>query len=138
MYYYAKKDHLGSTRVLAYPNGTAMTAVQTTDYSPFGLSFFSNSTNYNRYLFSGKELQDQTVAGKKLMLYDFGARNYDPTIGRWFNIDPALQFVNPYTYCANNPIKFVDPDGKTIRITIFMVNDPDTRNGIFVNYWWKN
>ena len=116
VYYYAKKDHIGSTRVLCYHQAGAMRAVQTTDYYPFGLSFFSASTNYNRYLFSGKELQDQNVGGKKLMLYDFGARNYDPTLGRWFNIDPALQFTNPYTYCANNPVMYVDPNGEWTKV----------------------
>ena len=115
-YYYAKRDHLGSTRVLCYHQAGAMRAVQTTDYYPFGLSFFSNGTNYNRYLFSGKELQDQNVGGNKLMLYDFGARNYDPTLGRWFNPDPANQFNNPYTYCANNPVNYVDPNGMFLPI----------------------
>ena len=47
-----------------------------------------------------------------LSLYDFGSPYYDPELGRWLNIDPALQLVGSYGYCGNNPIRYIDPDGE--------------------------
>ena len=46
--------------------------------------------------------------------YDFGARNYDPALGRWMSVDPlAEEFFswNPYHYVHNNPLRFIDPTG---------------------------
>ena len=47
-----------------------------------------------------------------LGLYDFHARYYNPMFGRWFKPDPALQTTNPYLYCGNSPVMYVDPDGE--------------------------
>lgn len=111
-YNYFLKDHLGSTRVLLEAVEDSLKAVQVTDYYPFGLSFENNNLNRNKCLYSGKEFQDVSLGGRILSMYDFGARFYDPEIGRWFNIDPALQLASPYGFCGNNPIVNVDPDGK--------------------------
>ena len=118
VYYYAKRDHLGSTRVLCHASGNTLVADQATGYYPFGLAHGHENLNLNRYLFSSKELQDQSLGGKLLGLYDFGSRFYDPTLGRWFNVDPRLEFVSPYGYCANNPVLYIDPNGEDIVLTI--------------------
>ena len=118
VYYYMKRDHLGSTRVLCHASGTTLVADQTTGYYPFGLAHGHGNLNLNRYLFSGKELQDQSLGGKLLGFYDFVSRFYDPTLGRWFNVDPKLEFVSPYGYCANNPVLYIDPNGEDIVLTI--------------------
>ena len=71
----------------------------------------TTSLNKNKYLFSGKELQDGNLGGSMLGLYDFGARHYDSFIGRWLTVDlyaKAYPNVSPYNYCLNNPVNLVD------------------------------
>lgn len=65
------------------------------------------------YLFNGKELDRDTG------LYYYGARYYDPKTALWLNTDPLAEKypnVSPYTYTLNNPIKYIDPDGRDIII----------------------
>jgi len=83
-------------------------------YYPFGLehqnySTITGNTEY-KYTFGGKEFQPE----KDLNMYDFGARNYDPALGRWMNVDPlAEQFQGwtPYNYTLQNPVNLTDPTG---------------------------
>ncbi|NBL63682.1 hypothetical protein GV828_00550 [Flavobacterium sp. NST-5] len=63
----------------------------------------------NPFKFNGKELDEETG------MYYYGARYYDPKISIWMSVDPlAEQFPewNPYNYCMQNPVKYVDPNGK--------------------------
>jgi RHS repeat-associated protein len=67
------------------------------------------------YKYNGKEFQDELGLG----LYDYGWRNYDSSIGRFFNMDrlsEAYYSMNPYQYTANNPVKFIDVNGEYIWI----------------------
>ena len=111
-YNYFKTDHLGSTRAVLSAVDGVLQVSQRTDYYPFGLSFENNNLNKNKYLFSGKEFQDGQVNGSMLGWYDFGARFYDPVLGRWFNMDPATQVANPYLFCGNSPMMYIDKDGR--------------------------
>lgn len=61
------------------------------------------------YKFSGKELDEETG------LYYYGARYYDPKVSIWLSVDPLAEEypnIGGYTYCANNPINIIDPDGR--------------------------
>ena len=52
-----------------------------------------------------------------LNTYDYGARQYNPVTARWDRIDPLAEKyydISPYAYCVNNPVKYVDPDGKDV------------------------
>ena len=117
-YNYFLKDYLGNIRVVLEATTDSLAVVQRTDYYPYGLSFENYNLNRNKYLYSSKEFQDVSLSGRLLSMYDFGSRYYDPEIGRWFNIDPALQMSTPYGYCGNNPIMFVDPDGEFFWIPV--------------------
>jgi RHS repeat-associated protein len=92
---------------------TKSPVIASNDYYAFGLTFNSysreNSVPQN-YLYNKKELINDLSLG----VYDYGARQYDPAIGRWTVIDPLSEKGrrwSPYTYGADNPIRFIDPDG---------------------------
>ena len=105
---YHVNDYLCSVRVVTDAAGEVL---ERNDYSGFGKRLESSTGSTNRYRFSGKE--EQEFAG--LPWQDFGARMYDPDLARWTTQDPlADQYhgISPYAYCNNNPVNFVDPDGK--------------------------
>jgi len=67
-------------------------------------------TRTYKYKYNGKELQDELG----LNMYDYGARNYDPAIGRWMNVDPLAEKMpewSPYSFCFDNPLRYTDPTG---------------------------
>lgn len=107
-YYFYIQDHLGNNRVVAKQNGTV---VQTNDYYPYGMEFASNKNGAAQpYKYNGKGLD--TKGG--LNVYDYGARHYDPVLGRFMTIDPMAEKYygwSPYAYCLNNPIICIDQLG---------------------------
>jgi RHS repeat-associated protein len=87
------------------------------EYRLFGATMPGRSFNGNiyKYGFNGK-LKDDEIKGEGNS-YDFGARIYDSRLGRWLSTDPLQSkypSLSPYNFCANNPIYYVDPDGKRI------------------------
>ena len=101
-------DHLGSTTVVTDLDGEV---TQNVAYIPYGEVFVEqrNGTWNTPYLFNAKELDEETG------LYYYGARYLDPTNVAWLSVDPLFEKyvgMSPYGYCAGNPVKLVDPDGK--------------------------
>jgi RHS repeat-associated protein len=127
-YAYQYKDHLGNIRLtyMDSDNNGSIDAsteiISEKNYYPFGMthSGYNNivSANANsqgeKYQFNGKEFNEELG----LDWHDFGARNYDASLGRWMNIDPLAEKYNdksPYNYALNNPVFFVDPDGMAVK-----------------------
>ena len=106
-------DHLGSSSFITNLEGEV---VQHIEYVPFGEVFIEerNSVWNTPYLFNAKEFDEETG------MYYYGARYYEPKLSVWMSTDSEeLKFPNigTYTYAANNPIKFIDADGKSARVT---------------------
>ena len=105
-YHYYLKDHQGNNRVVINQSGTVE---ETNHYYPFG-GVFGTAGNTQPYKYNGKELDTK----KGLNWYDYGARHYDAALGRFTTNDPLAEkyySMSPYTYCADNPVKFIDPNG---------------------------
>ncbi|RFS15039.1 DUF6443 domain-containing protein [Emticicia sp. C21] len=132
-YEYQITDHLGNMRVACrcqevaeanqtdYKQGYPPRMVQEATYDPWGvkLPVFGNPDPYlgqpaDRFLYNGKEYENE------MGLYNFGARMYDPTVGRWFVPDPIDQFddFSPYGFVLNDPMNLTDPDGMQVSNTL--------------------
>jgi RHS repeat-associated protein len=136
-YVFTYTDHLGNIR-LKYAqdpsNNNQISILEEDHYYPYGLKHNGYSSSHlvfdkedegtgiiltpvnpflgdtHKYKFGGKEYQEEF----DINTYDFGARNYDPALGRWMNIDPLAEMMrrhSPYNYAFDNPVYFIDPDG---------------------------
>lgn len=99
---------------LAYSKKGIKPLKKTGSVYPFGLKHkgYNNVINgtHHPYGYGGKEENDELG----LNVLDFGARNYNPDLGRWMNIDPFAELMrnqSPYNYGFNNPIYFSDYEG---------------------------
>jgi RHS repeat-associated protein len=109
---YFIKDHLGDVRAVV---SSVSGITQVTDYYPFGLEIHVSGSSNNQLKYNTKELQTEAGLG----WYDYGARFYDPQIARWHVVDPMAEKSrrwSPYSYCMDNPIRFIDPDGQSIAV----------------------
>ena len=106
MQYYYHPDHLGSSSYISNLDGEI---VQHVEYVPFGEVFIEERNNsWNTpYLFNGKELDEETG------LYYYGARYYNPRESIFLSVDPMFEkTMTPYQYAYQNPIRFIDFDGR--------------------------
>ncbi|MGD1958295.1 MAG: RHS repeat-associated core domain-containing protein [Fulvivirga sp.] len=91
--------------------------IQTADYYPFGMEMAGGyqriTARENKFKYNGKELQEETG------WLDYGARMYQPEIGRFFTQDRFAEKyygLSPYQYAANNPIRYIDVNGDSIDV----------------------
>jgi len=118
-YVFQYKDHLGNIRLsYADSNGDGVIAQteirEENNYYPFGLKHkgYNNAQTGkdHKYGFGNKEEQEELG----LSWIDITARNYDPALGRWMNVDLLAEQMrrhSPYNYAFDNPIYFIDNDG---------------------------
>jgi RHS repeat-associated protein len=116
--YYYHSDHLGSASYITDDSGAV---TQTLNYLPYGedwvdLQYFDlmpAENNLGVYKFNGKEKDAESGYNY------YGARYYDSEKISWLSVDPMSDkypSLSPYVYCANNPVKLIDPDGEEIWI----------------------
>ena len=106
---------LKNSRVVAPRTGFVR---QTLHYYPDGVTQDKSVLpSVQKYKYNGKELDRM----HGLDWYDYGARQYDPTIGQFTSMDPLCEkyyYISPYAYCAGNPVKYTDPSGELFGFTI--------------------
>lgn len=106
--YWFHPDHLGSSN---YITNLAGEVSQHMEYFAFGETFVEEhkSSNNSPYKFNGKELDEETG------WYYYGARYYDARTSVWLSVDPLAEKYpgwSPYNYTLQNPVRFIDPNGK--------------------------
>ena len=113
-YYVQVKDYQGNVRAVLDQNHNV---VERNDYYPYGGLINASDTQLQPYKYSSKELDRENG----LDLYDSQARWYDSMLPGTTTQDPLAEkyySISPYTWCAGNPVKLIDPDGN-------IIEDPD-------------
>ena len=127
MQFFYHPDHLGSSSYITNLDGEVS---QHIEYVPFGEVFIEerNNTWNTPYLFNAKEFDEETG------MYYYGARYYEPKLSLWLSVDPISNYdprnnenyldgehnngvynsynFFPYEYCYQNPLHYIDPNGK--------------------------
>ena len=126
---YVHEDHLTSTSLMTDDEGNEISSI---DYYPYG-DYRNSQPEIGNFptdrLFTGQRYDDTG-------LYYYGARYYDPTIGRFISADTIVQYTanpqsfNRYSYCLNNPLKYVDPSGHYVYIEGYDVRA--------IDWYWQN
>jgi len=101
---YFHSDNLGTPRAVTDEKGKVR---ERQEFMPFGQDSQENS---GRYEFTGKEFDSDPG------LNYFGARYYNPELGRFLTIDPVMQGFSSYGYAGGNPLTRIDPDGRRFEI----------------------
>jgi RHS repeat-associated protein len=142
-YEYAIRDHLGNTRIMFADLDNLGTismneVLQENHYYPFGMNMEGvwmndGGSKDNKYTYNGKEINEDFG----LNWSDYGARWYDAAVGRWGQVDPlASNYTDysPYNFVANNPLLYIDPNGKEIWIFFNTENEDGSTTQQKVQY----
>ncbi|MBS7309628.1 MAG: RHS repeat-associated core domain-containing protein [Treponema sp.] len=161
--YYYHSDHLGSATMISDWEGKEY---QRIEYTPYGETWVEKTNNsgseFLPYRFTGKEVDQETG------LYYYGARYLDPKYSMWISTDPALgEYVpemgkgnakdsgslpgmggvynhingNLFAYAANNPVRYIDPDGRKglpYECQLIMRDKPQTQVTLDKIAYWSN
>jgi|GEM_PF-3893313 len=106
--FYLLNDHLTSTAITTNSSGVRQTELR---YFAYGGTRYDAGGQMTLYRYTGQRIETGTG------LYDYGARWYDPQIGRFLAADSIVpnpgdsQALNRYMYVLGNPVKYVDPSG---------------------------
>jgi len=111
------------------------------NYYPFGLKHkgYNNVINGTDHPYGFGSMEEQNEFNGTLGWIDITARNYDPALGRWMNLDPLAEMMrrhSPYNYAFNNPIFWTDPDGMSPAATLMnggSISANDVENSAFGN-----
>ncbi len=129
--FYYHSDHLGSTTYLTDRNGNI---TQTLAYLPYGedwVDITAFQPNYNNlfdttmlgtYSFNSKEKDYESG------FHYYEARYYNSELSMWLSTDPMSNkypSLSPYNYCADNPVKFIDPNGEEIDLSNLSEREKD-------------
>jgi len=109
-------DHLGSIKYVVRISDGAV--VEQIEYDSFGNVLYDLNPGFIPFGFAGGLYDPDTK------LVRFGARDYDPELGRWTSKDPILFYggdSNLYGYVLNDPIQFSDPNGKILPIAGYII-----------------
>jgi len=120
--YYILKDHLGSFYAVTDQQGEIVNyngEKQVFSFDPWGRRRNPNDWTFNnvptQFIFDRGFTQHEHL--DELGLINMNGRMYDPLLGRFPNPDPFIQSpeysqsYNRYSYCMNNPLKYIDPSG---------------------------
>jgi len=108
------QDHLGSNVVVLNEDNEVVEETLHEDFGAVREHDFVPGEEITKYKYTGKEFEDDD-------LYYYGARFYNPEIGRFISADSVAgdvgssQTLNRYVYVSNNPLKYVDPSGNIIK-----------------------
>ncbi len=112
-----------SSRVIAWPSASSVA-------SSFGSSLpsraWSDVSRGYRYGFNGMEKDSKTANDAFPITIGIGARIYDDNLGRWLSLDPLMKKYSefsPYIISINNPIIFIDIDGRDFIVSNSLFNN---------------